>query len=265
MVCSICQSSLRQTVRPSVCLSVCLSVPAFASMFHHRLPWYFIRWLETPTAFGSQIFKVIWQILRSHSPKKLVKRVKSMVFVHFLENAWRKGLKYHMLLYPDHLIRFWSRSVDFTNFGGILTQWNISNVWFPYLMENAWQYWPEIWHADISWLPSELLRFGYGLLMFLIFNPVASACEQGVELTLQWRHNERNGVSNHRHLDCLLNRLFRRRSKKTSKLRVTGLCEGNSRVTGEFLAQRTSNAESVSIWWRHHDICAWMVKLQLRI
>ena len=34
--------------------------------------------------------------------------------------------------------------------------------------------------------------------------------------------------------DCLLSRLFRRRSKKTSKLRFTGLCEGNSPVTGEF-------------------------------
>ena len=44
--------------------------------------------------------------------------------------------------------------------------------------------------------------------------------------TLQWRNNERDGVSNNRRLDCLLNRLFRRRSKKTSKLRVTGLCEG---------------------------------------
>ena len=46
----------------------------------------------------------------------------------------------------------------------------------------------------------------------------------------------------------LLNRLFRRKSKKTSKLRVTGLCEGNSPVTGEFPAQRTSNAENASIW-----------------
>ena len=45
---------------------------------------------------------------------------------------------------------------------------------------------------------------------------------------LQWRHNEHNGVSNHRRLDCLLNRLFRHRSKKTLKLRVTGLCAGNS-------------------------------------
>ena len=44
----------------------------------------------------------------------------------------------------------------------------------------------------------------------------------------------------------------RRRSKKTSKLRVTGLCEGNSPVTGEFPAQKDSNAENVFIWWRHH-------------
>ena len=30
----------------------------------------------------------------------------------------------------------------------------------------------------------------------------------------QWRHNESDSVSNHRSLDCLLNRLFRRRKKK---------------------------------------------------
>ena len=41
--------------------------------------------------------------------------------------------------------------------------------------------------------------------------------------------------------------LFKRRSKKTSKLRVTGLCEGNSLVTGKLPAQRASNAENVSI------------------
>ena len=46
----------------------------------------------------------------------------------------------------------------------------------------------------------------------------------------------------------------RGRSKKTSKLRITGLCEGNSPVTGEFPAQRTSNAENVFIWWRHHAL-----------
>ena len=70
-------------------------------------------------------------------------------------------------------------------------------------------------------------------------------------MSLQWRHNEHDGDSNQPRLDCLHNRLFRRRSKKTSKLCVTGLCEGNSPVTGEFPAQRTSNTENVYIWWRH--------------
>ena len=71
-------------------------------------------------------------------------------------------------------------------------------------------------------------------------------------LSLQWRHNNHDSVSNHQPHNCLLNRLFRRRSNKTSKLRVTGLCAGNSPVTGEFPAQKASNAENVSIWWRHH-------------
>ena len=73
--------------------------------------------------------------------------------------------------------------------------------------------------------------------------------------TLRWRHNERDSVSNHQLHDCLLNRLFRRWSKKTSKFRVTGLCVGNSPGAGEFPAQMASNAENVPIWWRHHDDC----------
>ena len=46
--------------------------------------------------------------------------------------------------------------------------------------------------------------------------------------SLRWRHNDHPAVSNHQPHGCLLNRLFRRRWKKTSKLRVTGLCAGNS-------------------------------------
>ena len=69
---------------------------------------------------------------------------------------------------------------------------------------------------------------------------------------LQWRHNGHDSVSNHRPHDCLFNRLFRRRSKKTSKLRVTGLCAGNSSGAGEVPAQMASNAENAYIWWRHH-------------
>ena len=72
--------------------------------------------------------------------------------------------------------------------------------------------------------------------------------------TLRWRHNDHAGVSNHQPHGCLLNRLFMRKSKKTSKPRVTGLCAGNSPGTGEFPAQIASYAENVSIWWRHHDL-----------
>ena len=69
-----------------------------------------------------------------------------------------------------------------------------------------------------------------------------------------WFHNERDGFLNHRRLDYLFNPLPRHRSKKTSKLRVTGLCEGNPPVAGGFPSQRTSNTENASIWWRHHSI-----------
>ena len=53
--------------------------------------------------------------------------------------------------------------------------------------------------------------------------------------SLQWHHSGRDSVSNHQPHDCLLNRWFRRRWKRTSKLRVTGLCAGNSPGSGEFL------------------------------
>ena len=77
-------------------------------------------------------------------------------------------------------------------------------------------------------------------------------------MSLQWRHNDRDSVSNHQPHDCLLNGLFRGRSKKTLKFRVTGLCAGNLPVTGEFPAQMASNSENVSIWWRHHVHLIWM-------
>ena len=90
-------------------------------------------------------------------------------------------------------------------------------------------------------------------------DPVLTAAK-----TLQWRHNERDGVSNHQPHECLLSRVFRGRSKKTSKLRVTGLCEGNSPVTGEFPSQRASNAKNVDdvddvimIYRKAYDIYGW--------
>ena len=101
---------------------------------------------------------------------------------------------------------------------------------------HAW--WQQSWHHGVSRFSTmtsrRLSAFG------------------NTSVALYWRHNGHDGVSNHQPHGCLLNRLFRCRSKKTSKLRVTGLCMGNSPVTGEFPAQRASNAENVSIWWRHH-------------
>ena len=45
-------------------------------------------------------------------------------------------------------------------------------------------------------------------------------------VSLQWRINDHDGVSNHQPHGCLLNRLFRRISKQTSKLCVTGFVRG---------------------------------------
>ena len=81
----------------------------------------------------------------------------------------------------------------------------------------------------------------------------ASVEDDHIKNTLLWRHNGHECVPNHQPHHCLLNCLFGHRLKKTSKLRVTGLCVGNSPGTGEFSAQMASNEENVSIWWRHHE------------
>ena len=103
-------------------------------------------------------------------------------------------------------------------------------------------------HAEIQVKPSQ--KKGSQVM---IWSNTATLPIFSKSFTLQWRHNESDCVSTHQRLDCLLDRIFRLRSKKTSKLRVTDLCAGNSPVTGEFPAQRTGNAENVSIWWRHHE------------
>ena len=94
--------------------------------------------------------------------------------------------------------------------------------------------------------------------------PSNSCSTAATAVSLQWRHNRRDGVSNHQPNDCLLNRLFGRRSRKTSKLRVTGLCAGNSPMTGEFPAQMASNGENVSIWWRHHVFSVPFVRVYIK-
>ena len=89
-------------------------------------------------------------------------------------------------------------------------------------------------------------------------------------ISLHWRHNGRDSISNHQPHACLLNRLFRRRSKKTSKLRVTGLYAGNSPGTGKFPAQMASYAEMfpfddvimlISLLSGSSHLCTWSIDL----
>ena len=88
-------------------------------------------------------------------------------------------------------------------------------------------------------------------LWFSWQHQVLAWCQSG---TLQWRHYGHGDVSNHQPHYCLLNHLFRRISKKITKIRITGLCARNSPVTSEFPSQMASNAEKASIWWHHHVV-----------
>ena len=122
-------------------------------------------------------------------------------------------------------------------------------------------YFPALWgQCHTCWISGSLScqsvsRHGIGCVgesICFLFQSSFNLLGSSQILALKWRHNGRNNISNHQPRDCFLNRLFRRRSKKTSKHRVTGLCAGNSPGTGEFPAQMASNAENASIWWRHH-------------
>ena len=64
---------------------------------------------------------------------------------------------------------------------------------------------------------------------------------------LQWHHNGRDSVSNHATVYSDADQIKHQSS-------VTGLCAGNSLGTGELFAQMASNAENVSIWWRHYEL-----------
>ena len=126
--------------------------------------------------------------------------------------------------------------------------YNCEHIYDPFI--SIW-YW--IFQNEISNMASCKIMYINYLHASVIEKYHQNAC---CVLTLRWRHNERDGDSNHQPHDCLLNRLFTRRSKKTSKLCVTGLCVGNSPGTGEFPTQMASNAEKVSIWWLHYEFSA---------
>ena len=92
-------------------------------------------------------------------------------------------------------------------------------------------------------IPSLLLKYSYNCPNAL----EAAAGDHYNDVIMSVMASKTTGVSMVYPTVCFL-----RRSMTTSKLRVTGICEGISQMTGEFPAQRVSNVEKVSIWWRYH-------------
>ena len=88
------------------------------------------------------------------------------------------------------------------------------------------------------------LCFGISAINTMGPSIASNVISNDIDWTLQWRHNEHDGVSHREPHECFVNRLFKRRSKKITFF-VTDFCGGNSSVT--FPAQRASNAENVSI------------------
>ena len=115
-----------------------------------------------------------------------------------------------------------------------------SLIWFCLLMYF-------IVTSRLTWKARESIDFG--------FVNRSEANKSMPAWTLQWCHNERHGVSNLRHLHCFSQQFVQVHIKQNIKApRITCLCEGNPPVTDGFPSQRASNAENVSIWWRHHEL-----------
>ena len=157
--------------------------------------------------------------------------------VHIRLSYW---YKFELKLYWLWVSMSFLESCGILKYLQLLITWRVTNLlldqaawWFPFSGRN--------FHSSHSLF---LSGWSSRIFSFQVF-----FCEW---MYFVLHYNDVIIVSNHQPHDCLLNRWFRHRSKKISKLRVTGLCEGNSPVTGEFPAQRASNVENVSIWWRHH-------------
>ena len=110
-----------------------------------------------------------------------------------------------------------------------------------------------LWHS----LKSDFTASAKANVMYIQFEKytswITAASLRGQ--SLQWRHNERGGASNHETSPLFAQLLVQAqiKTKQTSKLRVTCLCWGNSPMTSEFSTQKARNAENVFIWRRHHN------------
>ena len=88
--------------------------------------------------------------------------------------------------------------------------------------------------------------------------------------SLQWRHNGRDGVSNHQRLDCFLSRLFRRRSKKHQSSASLAFVRGIHRwpVNSPHKGPVTRNMfpfDDVIMWSDHSRDCTGQTVLHLMV
>ena len=127
---------------------------------------------------------------------------------------------------------------------GFLTSGFCRSWWLRKRFRHSWRMRkPRFYVSGKRPMPPVIMEHDHICNMVVL--PLSNTAGKRVMKTLQWRHNERDGVSNYQHHDCLLNGLFRRKWQKTLNFRVTGPCAGNSHLTGEFPTQRASNAENV--------------------
>ena len=99
----------------------------------------------------------------------------------------------------------------------------ISFCWYSYL---------EIYHS---------LLFGVGSLVL------------GQWYALQWRHDKCDRVSNRRRLHCLLNCWSGADQRKHRSSASLAFVREIHRLQVGSPHKKASNAENISIWWRHHD------------
>ena len=104
----------------------------------------------------------------------------------------------------------------------------------------------EMGHITLTGIVHAMVALNHRYLKMVAILPTTLS---NISCLLQWRNNYRAGVSNHRRLDCLPNRLFRRRSKKIKNSMSLVFVRGIHRRP---VAQKARNAENVSIWWCHH-------------
>ena len=105
----------------------------------------------------------------------------------------------------------------------------------------------------ISWSQFYLVCYFLSPLISRFSQSVCNCCRTKSIQSLQWRHNGRDGVSDHQPHHCLLNRLFMRRSKKTSSSASLAFVRGINRRPVNSPQKWPVTQKKVSIWWHHHD------------